>query len=48
MADHDEAQTIEHHRFDGFASGEVSRLRVLLHRLSDDITNAEFVEQGGD
>jgi hypothetical protein len=41
-------QAIKHHRFDGFADGKVSHLRVLMGGVIDDLTNAKFIEHASD
>jgi hypothetical protein len=44
----DKAQTVEDHGFDGFSHGQVSRLRVFLGRLIQDVADAQFVEHASD
>jgi hypothetical protein len=44
----DKAQAVEDHGFDGFSHRQVSRLRVLVGGLIQDVANAEFVEHAGD
>jgi hypothetical protein len=42
------SEPIEHHRFDGFADGEVPHLWVVVGRLIENGANAEFVEHASD
>jgi len=44
----DKAQAVEDHGFDGFSYRQVSRLRVLLGGLIQDVANAQFGEHPGD
>jgi hypothetical protein len=43
----DKAQTVEDHGFDGFSHDQVSRLRVLLGGLIQDVADAQLVEHPG-
>jgi hypothetical protein len=44
----DTPQAIEPHGFDRLTCSEVAQFRVLVGRLIDDVTHAEFVEQARD
>jgi hypothetical protein len=44
----EKAQTVEHHGFDGMASGHNTHFRVLLRRLINDLSNAEFFKHPRD
>ena len=44
----DKAEAVEHHGFDGMASGHNTHCRVLLRRLINDLSNAEFFKHPRD
>ena len=44
----DKPQTVEHHRLDRLAHGEVSHFRVLVGGLINDVPKAKFVEHASD
>jgi hypothetical protein len=44
----EKAQTVEHHGFDRMASGHSPHGRVLLRRVINDLSNAEFFKHSRD